>query len=218
MGQSNMLLELARFVQRISAMARTGLAFSPNLFDAERYEELLREAARLSSFLSEGAPDVADQMFRRWRDSVGDGYDGYVTTAVGCGAIVFNSNDEILLIKRANGRWFYPGGFCDVGYSPAENAVREVREETGLSVSPVKLIGVTDSLKLGSPARHIYSMLFYCNLEGGQIRPHPLEVLEAGFFSLDRIPEPLHNPNRRWITLARAFHFEGRVEPYFDPA
>src|SRR5436305_8384749 len=92
---SNLTLELARFVQRISAIARTGLAFSPHGFDAERYEELLREAARLSSVLSSEAPQVADELFRRWRDSVSDGYDGYVTTAVGCGAIVFNSSNEI---------------------------------------------------------------------------------------------------------------------------
>jgi ADP-ribose pyrophosphatase YjhB (NUDIX family) len=218
MGQDNMLLELARFVQRISAIARTGLAFSPHGFDAERYEELLREAARLGMVLSEAAPAAADEMFRRWRESVGNGYDGYVTVAAGCGAIVFNSNNEILLIKRTNGRWFYPGGFCDVGCSPAENVVREVREETGLTVTPTRLIGVTDSLKLGSPARHLYSILFYCHLDGGEIRPHPLEVLEAGFFPFDQIPEPLHSTNRRWIALAREFHFEGRVAPYFDLA
>jgi ADP-ribose pyrophosphatase YjhB (NUDIX family) len=218
MGQSNILLELARFVQRISAIARTGLAFSPNLFDTERYEELLREAAHLSGLLSEASPEFAEELFRQWRNSVGIAYDGYVTTAAGCGAIVFNSSDEILLVKRANGRWFYPGGFCDIGCSPAENVVREVHEETGLSISPVRLIAITDSLKLGSPARHIYSILFYCRLKGGEIRPHPLEVLEVGFFPLDGMPEPLHSPNRGWITLAREFHFEGRIEPYFDPA
>jgi ADP-ribose pyrophosphatase YjhB (NUDIX family) len=217
MGESNVVVELARFVQRVSAIARTGLAFSPQGFDAERYEELLREAARVSMLLSGQTPAVADELFRRWRESVGEAYDGYVTTAVGCGAIVFDSTDEILMIKRPNGRWFYPGGFCDVGVSPAENVVREVREETGLIVTPVRMIGVIDSLKLGSPARHLYSMLFYCRLDGGEIRPHPLEAMEAGFFPLDRLPEPLHNPNRRWVALAREFHFEGRVEPYFDP-
>ncbi len=217
MNQANVLLELARFVQRISAIARTGLAFSPQRFDVERYEELLREAARLGILLSAEAPDVAEALFRQWRESVRDGYDGYVTTAVGCGAIVFNSKDEILMIKRPNGRWFYPTGFCDVGVSPAENVAREVREETGLTVTPIRLIGVTDSLKLGSPARHLYSLLFYCRLEGGEIQPHPLEALEVGFFPLDRIPEPLHSVNRRWITLAREFHFEGRIEAYFDP-
>jgi ADP-ribose pyrophosphatase YjhB (NUDIX family) len=217
MGQSDLVLELARFVQRISAIARTGLAFSPQIFDAERYEELLREAARLTVLLSEETPGAAEQLFRRWRHSVGDGYEGYVTTGVGCGAIVFNSSDKILMIKRANGRWFYPGGFCDVGLSPAENVAREVREETGLAVKPIRLIGVTDSLKQGSPSRHLYAMLFYCRLDGGQIRPHPLETLEVGFFPLDRLPEPMHGTDRRWLKLAREFHFEGRVEPYFDP-
>jgi ADP-ribose pyrophosphatase YjhB (NUDIX family) len=216
MSQADVLLELARFVQRITAIARTGLAFSPHGFDAERYEELLREAARLDILLSEEAPDAAEERFRRWRESVSDGYEGYVTTAVGCGAIVFNSKDEILMLKRPNGRWFYPTGFCDVGVSPAENVAREVHEETGLTVTPIRLIGVTDSLKLGSPARHLYSILFYCRLEGGEIRPHPLEALEVGFFPLDQMPEPLHGTNRQWITLARKFHFEGRLEAYFD--
>jgi ADP-ribose pyrophosphatase YjhB (NUDIX family) len=65
--------------------------------------------------------------------------------------------------------------------------------------------------------RHIYSMLFYCRLEGGEITPHPLETLEVGFFPLDQLPENLHGTSRKWITLAREFHFEGRIEPYFDP-
>jgi ADP-ribose pyrophosphatase YjhB (NUDIX family) len=218
MSQPNLLLEVARFVQRVSAIARTGLAFSPHGFDTERYEELLREAARVKVLLSEEATEVAEALFCRWRESVGDGYDGYVTTGVGCGAIVFNPKNEILMIKRPNGRWFYPTGFCDVGISPAENVAREVREETGLTVTPIRLIGVTDSLKLGSLARHLYSLLFYCRLDGGEIRPHPLEALAVGFFPLSQIPEPLHGPNRQWITLAREFHFEGRLEAYFDAA
>ncbi len=60
-------------------------------------------------------------------------------------------------------------------------------------------------------------MLFYWRLDGGEIRPHPMEALEVGFSPLDQIPEPLHGTSRKWITLAREFHFEGRVEAYFDP-
>jgi ADP-ribose pyrophosphatase YjhB (NUDIX family) len=216
MSQVDIPFELARFVQRITAIARTGLAFCPHGFDAERYEDLLREAARMESLLSGQAPST-EALFRQWRESVGSGTDGYVTAGVGCGAIVFNSEDQILMIKRPNDRWFYPTGFCDVGISPAEQVVREVREETGLEVTPIRLIGVIDSLKAGSPARHIYSILFYCRLQGGEFRLHPLETLDVGFFPLDRIPEPLHGFSRKWIELAREFHFEGRVEPYFDP-
>jgi len=217
MTDDKLVQELARFIERVSAIARTGLAFKQSGFDAERYEELLREAARVTIALEGGDADAIDAIYRRWREQVRDGYDGYITAAVGCGAIVFNDRDEVLMIKRPNGRWWYPTGFCDVGVSPAENVAREVREETGLLVTPFRLIGVTDSIRLGSAARHIYSLLFYCQLNGGEIQPHPLEALEVGFFPLDRIPEPLHGTSRRWIDLAREFHFHGRIEPYFDP-
>jgi ADP-ribose pyrophosphatase YjhB (NUDIX family) len=217
MSQADVVLEFARFVQRISAIARTGLAFSPAGFDAERYEELLREAANLSGTLAAPAAEDPAEIFRRLRESVLGGYDGYVTAAVGCGAIVFNPSDEVLMIKRPNHRWWYPTGFCDVGVAPAENVAREVREETGLIVTPTRLIGVLDSLKLGSAARHIYSLLFYCRLDGGEMRLHPLETLDAGFFPLEQLPEPMHGTSRKWVELARQFHFDGRIEAYFDP-
>ncbi|MGH8011914.1 MAG: NUDIX hydrolase N-terminal domain-containing protein [Candidatus Binataceae bacterium] len=217
MAETDLLFELARFVERVGAVARTGLAFKATGFDAERYEELLHEAADIRAHLENAGAAAADNLKARWRAQVVSGYDGYVTAAVGCGAIVFNPNDEILMIQRPNGRWWYPTGFCDVGVSPAENAAKEVREETGLIVTPARLMAITDSLKLGSPARHIYSILFYCRLDGGEFKLHPLEALQAGFYPLDRLPEPLHLNTRAWISMAREFHFNGRIEAYFDP-
>jgi len=215
MAQGDLVLELSSFIERVSAIARTGLAFS-NGFDLERYEELLNEAARMRASLDSAGPAEAHAIYRRWRDEVKIGYEGYVTAAVGCGAIVFNERDEILMTQRPTGKWWYPTGFCDVGVSPAENAAREVLEETGLIVTPLRLMGVTDSQKLGSPARHIYSILFY-RLDGGKLRVHTLEALDARFFRLDQLPEPLHGVDRRWIALAREFHFAGRIHAYFDP-
>jgi ADP-ribose pyrophosphatase YjhB (NUDIX family) len=213
---NDLLLELARFIERISALARTGLAFKNTGYDAERYEDFLRETARMRTLIEDGNHDGAE-LFNRWRTEVGSGYDGYVTVGVGCGAIVFNERDELLMIQRPGGRWWYPTGFCDVGESPAENVAREVAEETGFIVTPTRLIGVLDSLKIGSPMRHLYSMLFYCRLDGGGLRLHPLETLDGGFFPLDRLPEPLHGRDRRWLSLAREFHFDGRTTTYFDP-
>jgi ADP-ribose pyrophosphatase YjhB (NUDIX family) len=217
MPGSDLLPELSRFIERISAIARTGLAFKPDGFDAERYEELLKEAARMHTAIAGATDDDAEALRRRWRDQVIAGYEGYVTAAVGCGVIAFNERDEILLIQRPTGKWWYPTGFCDVGVSPAENVAKEAREETGLIVMPERLIAVIDSKKYGSPARHIYAMLFYCRIIGGELKLNPLEALAAGFFPLDRLPEPLHALDRKWITLARDFHFNSRTTPYFDP-
>ncbi len=217
MAEPELLLELARFVERNSAIARTGLAIKPDGYDSERYEELLKEAARVHAVLAEADLEAAEALRRRWRDAVGVGYDGYVTTAVGVGALVFNARDEILMMKRPNGRWWFPTGFADVGISPAENAAKEVREELGLVVRPRRLVAVIDSIKSGSPARHIYALLFECEVEGGELALNPLEALEAGFYPLDQLPEPLHGMDRKWIKVAREFRREGRTEAYFDP-
>lgn len=214
---SSLLAAIVHFVERTAAIARTGLAFSPHGFDAERYEELLREAAAMRAALDGAEPGAVREIERRWRAEVREGYDGYVTAASGCGVIAFNARDEILMIRRTNGRWWYPTGFCEVGTSLAENAAKEALEETGLAVRPLSLMAVIDSRKAGSVHRHIYSHLFYCRLEGGELRPNPLEALEAGFFALERLPEPLHGVDRKWIALAREFHFDGRRETYFDP-
>ena len=59
-----------------------------------------------------------------------------ICSAVAIGAVVGNDDGEILLVQRADsGIWLYPTGWADVGYSPAEVAVKEVEEETGLRVT-----------------------------------------------------------------------------------
>src|SRR5258708_3275756 len=214
---SAILAAIIHFVERPAPIARTGLAFNSQGFDAERYEELLREAAVMRAALDGAESAEASELVRRWRAEVREGYDGYVTAASGCGVIAFNQDGDVLMIRRPNGRWWYPTGFCEVGLSLAENVAKEAKEETGLVVRPLSLMAIIDSRKAGSIHRHIYSHLFYCRIEGGELRPNPLEALEAGFFALEQLPEPLHGSDRKWIGLAREFHFDGRRETYFDP-
>ncbi len=216
MAEIDLVVELARFIERIAATARTGLAFKPDGYDSERYHEMLRETARVSAILENGGSDRAVEIAQRWCAEVGSRFDGYVSAAAGCGVIVFDDDDRLLMIRRLNGHWWYPTGFCDVGLSPAENVAKEAREETGLRVTPLHLMGVLDSRKQGSAARHIYTLLFYCRQDGGELTPSPLEATDADFFSLDRLPEPLHGTGTVWKELARQFHFEGRRDTYFD--
>jgi ADP-ribose pyrophosphatase YjhB (NUDIX family) len=216
MSQDRLLAELARFIERVKAVARTGLAFKAEGFDAERYEELLQDAARMQAAAVDATVEDAETIRRGWRDAVIAGYEGYVTPVVGCGLVAFNGRDQVLMIQRPTGKWWFPTGFCDVGISAAENVVKEAMEEVGLAVEPLRLMALIDSRKTGDPWRHIYAILFYCRIVRGEPRPHPLEVKDLGFFTLDSLPQPLHGKDRRWIQLAREFHFDGRVEPYFD--
>jgi len=130
-------------------------------------------------------------------DSVGKGVPGYVTPKVAVGAAVGNDKGELLLIQRADsGIWLYPTGWCDVGYSAAEVVVKEVEEETGIIVEPVRLIAVLDGLRLGFTRVPLYSLLFYCRAVGGELAPHPLETRDVGWFTRETLPQPLVGSDR----------------------
>src|SRR5260370_2078179 len=75
---SAILAAIIHFVERTAAIARTGLAFNSQGFDAERYEELLREAAVMRAALDGAESAEAAELLRRCRAEVRDGYAPYV--------------------------------------------------------------------------------------------------------------------------------------------
>lgn len=211
--------QLAVWVDTLRAVAQTGLAFDPHAYDRERYEGLLRLAAEMAATVNGGVeldPRLAADLADHWRAGVQTGVQGYVTPKVGVGAVVFNPQDEILLIRRSDsGGWLYPTGWLDVGDSPAETAVKEVREETGLVVEADRLLGVFDSNHRHYPMNfHMVSVMVYCRLLGGELEPNPLETLGAGFFGFDALPEPLHRLGD-WVDEVFDFHF-GRRGPVLE--
>src|SRR5882672_3420492 len=132
-------VDLLRWAETLSAIARTGLGFTQSLYEQERFEEVLKVAADIRSVAIEEAE--ADTLYDDWLSSVGEGVQGYVTPKVAVAAIVGNERGELLLTQRADsGVWLYPVGYADVGYSPSEVAVKEVLEETGIECEPVSLI------------------------------------------------------------------------------
>jgi ADP-ribose pyrophosphatase YjhB (NUDIX family) len=196
-------LDLVRWSEALAGIARTGLAFTDSLYERERFEEVLRVAAdiRVAADHDEGRFDAA-QVVSGWMASVGEGVAGYVTPKVAVGAIVGNEKGELLLIQRGDsGVWLYPTGWADVGYSAAEVVVKEVAEETGIEVEPVRLIAVLDGLRLGARGLPFYSLVFLCRAVGGELRPHPLEARAVGWFAEDALPEPLAGAGR-WQHLA----------------
>src|SRR5579859_5500088 len=145
-------IDLVRWSEALAGIARTGLAFTQNLYERERFEEILKVAAdiRVAAGHDEESFDE-ETLLAGWLDSVGSGVAGYVTPKVAVGAIVGNEREELLLIQRGDsGVWFYPTGWADIGYSPAEVVVKEVEEEAGILAEPVRLVAVFDGLRLGA--------------------------------------------------------------------
>jgi ADP-ribose pyrophosphatase YjhB (NUDIX family) len=182
--------DLLRWSEALAGIARTGLGFTDNLYERERFEEVLAVAADIR----ETAGSDLDQkaLVEEWMKSVGEGVAGYVTPKVAVGAVVGNEEGRILLVQRADsGVWLYPTGWADVGYSASEVAVKEVWEETGVEAEVVRLIAVLDGLRLGFTRVPLYSLVFHCRAVGGDLRKHPLECADVGWFGADDLPVPL---------------------------
>ena len=190
--------QLLRWSEALAGIARTGLGFTESLYEQERFEEILHVAAdiRMAIEGNEGAEDV-NGVVHDWLESVGQGVPGYVTPKVAVGAAVGNDQGEILLVQRADsGIWLYPTGWADVGYSAAEVVVKEVKEETGIDVEVVRLIAVLDGLRVGMSRIPLYSLVFQCRPIGGELKAHPLECADVGWFPLDALPFPLAGAER----------------------
>ena len=184
--------DLVRWSEALAAIARTGLGFTQNLYERERFEEVLRVAADIKMAADRcsspptsvvNCPTVEEWMqCRRGRARLRDPQDG------GRGGRR-QRRGEILLVQRADsGFWLYPTGWADVGYSPAEVAVKEVAEETGIECVPEQLLAVVDGQRMGFSRFAMYMLLFHCTATGGELVPHPLETADVGWFSEGSLP------------------------------
>ncbi|MGD0085305.1 MAG: NUDIX hydrolase N-terminal domain-containing protein [Acidimicrobiales bacterium] len=189
-----------RWGEALAAIARTGLGFTENLYERERFEEVLQVAGEIRATAAlllelDGQPTAtgdAEGLVQEWLKDVGSGVPGYVTPKIAIGAVVGNEAGEILLVQRGDsGVWLYPTGWADVGYSAAEVAVKEVREETGIESEPIRLIMVLDGLRIGITQIPLYSLVFQLRPLGGELKPHPLECRDVGWFAESALPTPL---------------------------
>ncbi len=104
--------------------------------------------------------------------------------------IAITHDDQILLIKRADFEvWGLPGGRVEAGESVAAAAVREAREETGLTIELTHLVGIYSTV--GDNGHSNHAVLFAARHSSGALCWPRSEVIEAGYFSGQALPEPL---------------------------
>jgi len=109
------------------------------------------------------------------------------------GGCIFNENGEVLLQRRGDSnKWGFPGGAIELGETPQQAAIREVKEETGLDVEIGRLIGVYTECDMeypnGDRAQSI-AIVFEMKAIGGELLCDGEETLELRYFSLDNMPE-----------------------------
>jgi 8-oxo-dGTP diphosphatase len=111
-------------------------------------------------------------------------------------AVIPFSQDRILLIKRNTvpfkGYWGLPGGRMDPGETVEQTVVREVKEETGLDVEVVRVIGEYVEKGVKDDVEYeYYPTCFLVRAVGGEMRRQKSEIQEIQLFSLRNLPYPL---------------------------
>ena len=173
------------WAQRMLAIAQSGLTYAENEYEIERYQSLQSLGHEvLAAHTDEAIERVAD-FFAEER--------GYATPKVDVRGAVFKDERILLVQERRDMCWTMPGGWADVGETPAEMVTREVHEEAGLEVRPLKVIAVHDRNRhVPEPSPFcIYKIFFLCELLGGEPRGS-VETADARFFSEHDLP-PLSN-------------------------
>jgi ADP-ribose pyrophosphatase YjhB (NUDIX family) len=174
------------WAREIQAISQTGLAFSKDPYDRDRFVTLRNLAARIMAEHTAADHQHIAALF--------EAETGYATPKVGVRGAVFDSDGRILMVREVvdDNRWTLPGGWADVNQTPAQSVIREVREESGYHVRPLKLAAVWDRARQAQPAMafSVVRMFFICALEGGAPATS-LETSEVGWFAEAEIPADL---------------------------
>ena len=118
---------------------------------------------------------------------------------VTAGAVVFNQNGEVLLLKhrfRPGSGWGLPGGFIEKAEQPIDALRRELREEIGLEVQDVEIFAVRSFAK---PQQ--VEVLFRCR-SNGTLKPQTIEVERADWFLVANLPDGLPRDQQLFIERA----------------
>lgn len=174
------------WAREAQALAQSGLTFTRDPYDRERYEQLRALSAEIFAAHTDAPTDRIVGIF--------GAQTGYATPKVDVRAAVFDAGGRVLMVRETAdaGRWTLPGGWADVNVTPAENAVKEAREESGYEVAVVKLAAVWDRTRQGHPSG-VFScckMFFLCELVGGAPAVS-IETSEVGWFGEADLPADL---------------------------
>jgi len=173
---------MLKLLRELQAIAQSGLAYSKDHYDIERFIRVLQLSAELLATNSSHKYEDLLPVFVNEK--------GYATPKVGVRGAVFKDEKILLVKERQDNRWSLPGGWCDVNFSAKENIQKEIQEEAGYLSNVIKLISLTDmskdTEKHGWP--YIYEILFLCEITENLNKFDQGEILDVGFFNLKDLP------------------------------
>jgi 8-oxo-dGTP pyrophosphatase MutT (NUDIX family) len=177
---SNTAVRFLDWAREIQALAQTEQHYAKDDYSRERCKRLMEIAAEM---ISENTSMDFLPLAKAFHAQI-----GYATPKIDVRAAVFRDQRLLMVRERIDGGWTMPGGWADVGDTPARAAEREVWEEAGFHVKAGKVIGVYDANRINPfEVFHSYKILFLCDILNGECRPSN-ETSEVAFFGQEEIP------------------------------
>ena len=171
--------DFVKYLQRMIAITDTGLTFTKDPFDRERYEDL---RGLLSEMLNQASDLASEEVAEVLKPT-----SAYSTPLMDVRAWIVE--DEKICLVRGQGEndWALPGGFGEVGYSPTENILKEIEEETGFEAKVERLLAVFDTNRFQLQSKQYAKFVFECKLLDGQFQENQ-EIADLQFFAIDQLP------------------------------
>ena len=185
----------ARWAKELQDLSQCALAYCTDPYDIERFQRIREISAEMVS-------ELADLPLEHIKATFCAGT-GYQTPKLDTRAAVIRDG-KILLVRETSGQWALPGGWVDYDHTIRSNAAKEVLEEAGMVVEPVRVIALFDHNRRNHTdyPSNICSAYVLCEYRSGTFQPN-LETIDSGFFAPDSLPEPLATAktNREQIEL-----------------
>ena len=164
----------------IQSIAQCGLAYTKDMYDKERYEQLRNIAVEMLSYKTDISVDKIKTLFCN--------ESGYQTPKLDTRAVIFE-DEKILLVREKNGLWSLPGGWVDVLEPIESNTIKEVKEESGLDVITKRVIAIQDRNKHNKPLYPygVCKVFVECEVIGGEFIEN-IETTEIKYFSIENLP------------------------------
>jgi len=172
--------KIISWATELQSLAQAGLFYTDNKFDIERFQRVREISAEMIALKTDLPLEQVKKLF------CGD--EGYQTPKIDTRGAIFKDG-KVLLVRESDGRWVLPGGWCEYNLSPAENTVKEVKEEAGLDVVIDKLVAVHDRNKRNADTYvfGVAKFFFICHATGGKFTAN-IETTESKYFAEDELP------------------------------
>lgn len=178
------------WAKELQSIAQAGLTYSRDVYDLERFEQIREISMEIMSQYTKVDQSVLKNLFANET--------GYPTPKVDIRAVIFEDNKILLVKENSDDSWSLPGGWADIGLTPSEVSLKEVKEESGFDVKPVKLLGVLDKKCHPHPPSpyHVYKIFIQCEIIGGGPQTG-IETTAVGFFAENELPKLSEGRNTR---------------------